>query len=576
MAKKQKGKQKAPSPTHTPAPGVPSNTIPIIEEVSEVTETIGLVPAPKLPSTAPAAAVTTQHRRVHIQEEEGDGEVNSSLSPLMVLTWLISSPQPQRKPMEQIHEAGDEWHEDEYDEAGDHTGWERGEGNGDNWNNVGDSEGGGATTGWDAVPQSQAPAAATWGTTQDQSAATTMPPPARTGWANERGTMSKTLTSAGGGTGWDQTTAAMDEWTSSNFKQAQARVATVQPTPASQPRAQAQGWTNWANEVKAVPQAAWQATAMQSQNPTPIQAQASWTTWAKEANMAPPKANSHGMGQQSYPTQVAQHAQALRSVLTDPYQARMAAAQQQQQRVPAYQAQAHTARHIRERSTKKSKHDQSGWGSADDGGWGTSGGGGWGTSGAEGRDDWGEANEDGWGTSGAGDDWGQSGSGWGNAEGDSGWGHKAASSWGDIVEEEDEWDDDEEDWEDSRRVRFAEDDPGRAAAAAAAAAMTRTPVTQSVPASRTMAMATGGAAIPGVARVAASPEKGDASVQVIESSGAAVNPAQMALFGRDRTAKNRIYWGLSPHQDKRVVSLLAWVNAMNEKVAALGVRSPFH
>ncbi|EIN10852.1 hypothetical protein PUNSTDRAFT_119717, partial [Punctularia strigosozonata HHB-11173 SS5] len=162
--------------------------------------------------------------------------------------------------------------------------------------------------------------------------------------------------------------------------------------------------------------------------------------------------------------------------------------------------------------------------------------------------------------------------GWGGAEGDSGLGHNTAASWGDIDEEgeesmEDEWVEEEDEWEDSRKVRFADDNPARAAARAAS----KTPVTQSAPASRTMAMATGGEAIPGIARVAAPPENGDSSIHVVETSGAAMSPAQTALFGRDRAAKNRIYWGLSPHQNKRVSSLLAWVIAMEDKIAELGL-----
>lgn len=59
----------------------------------------------------------------------------------------------------------------------------------------------------------------------------------------------------------------------------------------------------------------------------------------------------------------------------------------------------------------------------------------------------------------------------------------------------------------------------------------------------------------------------------IESNGAALIPAQKALYSKDRLARNRIHWLFSPQKDERVASLLDWIQMMSYGLASLGVSS---
>ncbi|CAL1700634.1 unnamed protein product [Somion occarium] len=57
---------------------------------------------------------------------------------------------------------------------------------------------------------------------------------------------------------------------------------------------------------------------------------------------------------------------------------------------------------------------------------------------------------------------------------------------------------------------------------------------------------------------------------VIDSHGAGLKPAVHALYGRRRPTKERIHWMLNPDKDERVSSLLRWVQAMANELAAFG------
>ncbi|OCH94086.1 hypothetical protein OBBRIDRAFT_723627 [Obba rivulosa] len=63
-----------------------------------------------------------------------------------------------------------------------------------------------------------------------------------------------------------------------------------------------------------------------------------------------------------------------------------------------------------------------------------------------------------------------------------------------------------------------------------------------------------------------------AAFPIIESNGAALDPARTALFSRSRPPKDRIHWGFNPEKDPRVGSLLRWVQAMSSTLAALGLQ----
>ncbi|KAF7294431.1 PAT1 domain-containing protein [Mycena kentingensis (nom. inval.)] len=64
----------------------------------------------------------------------------------------------------------------------------------------------------------------------------------------------------------------------------------------------------------------------------------------------------------------------------------------------------------------------------------------------------------------------------------------------------------------------------------------------------------------------------EANIQFIDSKGAAILPAQQALFGHTkRAARDRIHWMFSPNKDERVSSLLSWIEIMSYHVGAYGL-----
>ncbi|KAJ4472238.1 hypothetical protein J3R30DRAFT_3298455 [Lentinula aciculospora] len=61
------------------------------------------------------------------------------------------------------------------------------------------------------------------------------------------------------------------------------------------------------------------------------------------------------------------------------------------------------------------------------------------------------------------------------------------------------------------------------------------------------------------------------NVQFHESQGAALVPAQEALFGRARKAKDRIHWMFPPDKDERVESLLTWIETVSDSLGTYGL-----
>ncbi|RPD67145.1 hypothetical protein L226DRAFT_452893 [Lentinus tigrinus ALCF2SS1-7] len=70
----------------------------------------------------------------------------------------------------------------------------------------------------------------------------------------------------------------------------------------------------------------------------------------------------------------------------------------------------------------------------------------------------------------------------------------------------------------------------------------------------------------------APPRNGLGENAFVESHGEALKPAERALFNRDRPAKERFRWGFNPDKDPRVGSLLRWVAAMSNGLAAIGLQ----
>ena len=182
------------------------------------------------------------------------------------------------------------------------------------------------------------------------------------------------------------------------------------------------------------------------------------------------------------------------------------------------------------------------------------------------------------------------------------WGGDRAST---IPEEDEEYDDDE--WEDegddgwgshggygggTQRVRFSPNvDYARSPSTTASRIQPHAPapapgtspprqmhqqVWTPSPVSRTMKMATG--TIPSVTGTVkttvfelAPPRNGLGEAHFVESHGDALIPAERALYNRDRPAKERFRWGFNPDKDPRVGSLLRWIAAMSNGLAAIGV-----
>lgn len=64
-----------------------------------------------------------------------------------------------------------------------------------------------------------------------------------------------------------------------------------------------------------------------------------------------------------------------------------------------------------------------------------------------------------------------------------------------------------------------------------------------------------------------------ADAELIESKGEAIMVAESALFGRTRSAKDRIHWMFPSEKDERVVSLLFWIQSMEHAIGTWGVRT---
>ncbi|KAL0949908.1 hypothetical protein HGRIS_009936 [Hohenbuehelia grisea] len=208
---------------------------------------------------------------------------------------------------------------------------------------------------------------------------------------------------------------------------------------------------------------------------------------------------------------------------------------------------------------------KSGGGKGEWGGAKSGGGGDWGTGGGRGGEDWGASNEDGWGA--GGNDWGNTGgSDWG---GGSDWNSKPnkrkqtswGNGWDDIPEEDEEGYSDED-----RRVHFTpasnsgHGDWGT----------TRVGSGYSMP-SKTLAHAYKGT----TTTLNTGPPHNDMydypNFTFQDSKAKALLPAQKALFGKTRFARDRIHWMFPPDKDERVSSLLAWVQAMSYNLGAYGL-----
>ncbi|KAH9899851.1 hypothetical protein C8Q73DRAFT_681273 [Cubamyces lactineus] len=188
------------------------------------------------------------------------------------------------------------------------------------------------------------------------------------------------------------------------------------------------------------------------------------------------------------------------------------------------------------------------------------------------------------------------------------WGYMSGGGWGErasTIPEEDEYEDEEEEEEDdwgngmggnkgydwgtgqasNGRVRFSPNisysssPRHRASSGSQGHAMTDAHQHQSHPqqlwapspvASRTMKMATG--QISTTVFELAPPRNGMGELSFIDSRGAAIRPAERALFNRDRPAKERFRWGFNPDKDPRVGTLLRWIASTANGLATIGLQ----
>jgi hypothetical protein len=79
--------------------------------------------------------------------------------------------------------------------------------------------------------------------------------------------------------------------------------------------------------------------------------------------------------------------------------------------------------------------------------------------------------------------------------------------------------------------------------------------------------------------VADTPANGDALIRFVDSDGAALKPAENALFGRNHIILNlpliddENSWLFSPSKDMRVAQMLTWIQSMSYGLASLGVNT---
>jgi hypothetical protein len=66
-----------------------------------------------------------------------------------------------------------------------------------------------------------------------------------------------------------------------------------------------------------------------------------------------------------------------------------------------------------------------------------------------------------------------------------------------------------------------------------------------------------------------------ARMDFLQSNGEALRPAEMALFGRERKARERIHWQFPHDKDQRVRSVLVWIQDAAHGIGAFGVSISF-
>ncbi|KAI0638205.1 hypothetical protein C8Q77DRAFT_1153873 [Trametes polyzona] len=94
-------------------------------------------------------------------------------------------------------------------------------------------------------------------------------------------------------------------------------------------------------------------------------------------------------------------------------------------------------------------------------------------------------------------------------------------------------------------------------------------------ASKTMKIATGAISTGSISTTVFElppPRQGMGENGFVDSQGAALKPAERALFNRERPAKERFRWGFNPDKDPRVGSLLRWIASMSSGLATIGLK----
>ncbi|THH33626.1 hypothetical protein EUX98_g620 [Antrodiella citrinella] len=60
--------------------------------------------------------------------------------------------------------------------------------------------------------------------------------------------------------------------------------------------------------------------------------------------------------------------------------------------------------------------------------------------------------------------------------------------------------------------------------------------------------------------------------KIDSSNGEAIKPAQRAMYGRTRLARDRIHWGFAPMMDQRIIKYMNWIDVASNHLAALGLQ----
>ncbi|KAG6844115.1 hypothetical protein H0H87_009721 [Tephrocybe sp. NHM501043] len=180
---------------------------------------------------------------------------------------------------------------------------------------------------------------------------------------------------------------------------------------------------------------------------------------------------------------------------------------------------------------------------------------GWGN----GEDDWdGNGGDSGWDDSG-GKEHKRRGDGRDNQDNSQSNNKYSANGWGESDgrgDGDDGWEEADDGWGESSRYHVVDDPTAQKSSKTLMHAMGASNLKQSKPSKASSTTASKLGLPPGV---------------INESENQAFGPAMRAIFGRERMARDRIYWSYSPENEPQVISVMSWIQQMEDHLAFFGL-----